>query len=171
MIERAGPARIYERFGIVLAVAALLAVPATAPRLAAQEPSPEWLARMSLPGWVDSVVSPLILKGRYSLALRLNPFFQVGDFDNDGRTDAAVFARDGTSGKEGILLLRRVKPTPAVIGMGRDFGNGGDDFTWLDIWRVEATPRGDQLVVEKSESASGAITWDGQGYRWTQLSD
>jgi len=150
-------------------VAVLL--PAAAPIAAAQEAPTEWLARMSLPRWVDSVIGPLLVKGHYTLGLRLNPVFQVGDFDNDRRMDAAVFARDGTSGKEGILLLRRVQPAPVVIGMGHGFGNGGDDFTWLDIWRVEAAAKGDQLVVEKSESASGAITWDGRGYRWTQLSD
>jgi hypothetical protein len=152
-----------------LMVAVLLA--AVAPRAAAQEASAEWLAQMSLPPWVDSVVGPLLLSGKYNLRLRVNPFFQIGDFDNDRRMDAAVFARDGASGKEGILLLRRARPTPVVIGMGHPFGNGGDDFTWLDIWRVESGPNGDQLVVEKSESASGAITWGGRGYRWTQLSD
>ena len=150
-------------------VAVLLS--ASAPKLAAQEASAEWLARMSLPRWVDSVIGPLLLKGRYALGLRLNPFFQVGDFDKDGRTDAAVFARDGTSGKEGILLLRRVHPAPTVIGMGHAFGNGGDDFRWLDIWRVEPAAGGDQLVVEKSQSASGGISWDRRGYRWTQLGD
>ena len=150
-------------------VALLLAV--IAPRAPAQELSAEWLARMSLPSWVDSVIGPLLLKGKYTLGLRLNPFLQVGDFDNDRRMDAAVFARDGTSGKEGILLLRHARPTPVVVGMGHPFGNGGDDFTWLNVWRVESGPKGDQLVVEKSESASGAITWDGREYRWTQLSD
>jgi hypothetical protein len=69
------------------------------------------------------------------------------------------------------LLLRRAHPTPVTIGMGHPFGNGGDDFGWLDIWRIEATAKGDQLVVEKSESASGVVIWDGRRYRWTQLSD
>jgi hypothetical protein len=139
--------------------------------VAGQEASPDWLARQSLPRWVDSALGPLLHEGRYSLGLRLNPFFQVGDFDDDGKRDAAVFVRDRASAKAGILLLRRAKPKPVVIGMGNHFGNGGDDFGWLDVWRVEAGSAGDQLVVEKSESAGGAITWDGQKYRWTQLSD
>jgi len=140
-------------------------------RVPAQEAPPEWLARMALPRWVDSVMGPLLLHRRYTLGLRLNPFFQVGDFDADQRPDAAVFVRDGSSGKEGILLLRRADPRPVPIGAGQSFGNGGDDFTWLEIWRMEPGRRGDQLVVEKSESASGAITWDGRGYGWTQLAD
>jgi hypothetical protein len=58
-----------------------------------------------------------------------------------------------------------------MLGGGRAFGNGGDDFTWLDIWRAEPARGHDQLFVEKSEPASGAITWDGRSYRWTQLAD
>lgn len=73
--------------------------------------------------------------------------------------------------KYGVLMLRRSDPRPRALGAGSAFGNGGDDFHWLNIWRVEPTARGDQLFVEKSESASGAITWDGRGYRWTQLGD
>ena len=138
---------------------------------AGQEASAEWLARMSLPRWVDSVIGPLIERGPYSLVLRLNPFFQVGDFNNDRRRDAAVFVRDRASGKQGILIVHSGQRTPIKLGLGSAFGNGGDDFGWLDIWRVELTSIGDQLVVEKSESASGAITWDGREYRWTQLSD
>jgi hypothetical protein len=137
----------------------------------AQDPGSEWLARMSLPGWVNSVIAPLIQEKRYELGLTLNPFFQVGDFDGDQRLDAAVFVRNRESGKYGVLMLRRSDPQPRPLGAGSPFGNGGDDFNWLNIWRVEPTARGDQLYVEKSESASAAITWDGRGYRWTQLGD
>ncbi len=142
------------------------------PRAAhAQEASPDWIARMSLPRWVEDALGPRLEDGRYRLGLRLNPYFQIGDFDADGRLDAAVFVRDGATGKEGILMLRRGSRQPTVLGAGHAFANGGDDFTWLDIWRVEPGTRGDQLYVEKSESASGAIAWDGRGYRWTQLGD
>jgi hypothetical protein len=137
----------------------------------AQEAPSGWLARMSLPRWVEDVLGPMLQDGQYSLELRLNPFFQTGDFDGDRQLDAAVFVRDGRTGKEGILLLRRSNAVPTVLGAGKRFGNCGDNFTWLDIWRVEPGRRGDQLYVEKSESASGAISWDGQAYRWTQLGD
>lgn len=153
---------------LILPALLLLGSPAMA---RAQEVASEWLARMSLPRWVDTVVGPLLQEGRYALGLTLNPFFQLGDFDRDQRLDAAVFVRSRESGKYGILMLRRANPRPRALGAGSAFGNGGDDFSWLDIWRVEPSGRGDQLLVEKSESASGAITWDGRGYRWTQLAD
>lgn len=153
---------------LILPAMLILSSPAMA---RAQEAGPQWLARMSLPRWVDSVVGPLLQEGRYSLGLTLNPFFQVGDFDRDQRLDAAVFVRSRESGKYGVLMLRRADPRPRALGAGSSFGNGGDDFNWLNVWRVEPAGRGDQLFVEKSESASGAISWDGRGYRWTQLGD
>src|SRR5687767_1245092 len=100
----------------LLLTAALLGVPSAT---LAQEAPAEWLARMSLPRWVDSVVGPLLLQGKYALGLRLNPFFQTGDFDGDGRVDAAVFVRDPGTGKEGVLMLRRASPQPFVLGGGR----------------------------------------------------
>ena len=123
---------------------------------------------MSLPRWVDSALASL---EPYELELRLNPFVQLGDFDGDRRTDAAVFVRERTSGKQGILLLRRGSPQPVVLGAGHTAGRVGDDFRWLDIWRVEATEGRDQLAVEKSETAIGAVTWDGRGFSITLVGD
>jgi hypothetical protein len=64
--------------------------------------------------------------------------------------DAAVFVHERASGKLGIVMLRRVAPMPAVLGAGHLAGRIGDDFRWLDIWRVEAGKGHDRLVVEKS---------------------
>jgi hypothetical protein len=153
----------------LVATIGLLGMSASSAR--AQEAPPEWLGRMSLPRWVDSVVGPLVLQGRYALGLRLNPFVQLGDFDGDHQTDAAVFVRDLANGKEGILVLRRVAPQPITLGAGRSVGRVGDNFTWLDIWRVEAGNDMDRLVVEKSETATGAIVWDGRSFTVTLVGD
>jgi hypothetical protein len=70
-----------------------------------------------------------------------------------------------------------------LLGAGTEIGNGGDDFGWLGVWRVEAPPRfkndgvpiprylGEVLYVEKPESASGWIGWNGRAYVWYQGSD
>jgi len=63
-------------------------------------------------------------------------------------------------------------------------GNGGDNFDWMDIWKVvpksaaakslgrAATAlKGDALHVEKSESASALIYWNGAKYVWRQQGD
>jgi hypothetical protein len=73
-----------------------------------------------------------------------------------------------------------------VVGAGHPLGNGGDDFEWMDAWRVAsegeraslrasdpALPRGarDALHVAKSEAASALIHWSGRGWAWHQLGD
>jgi hypothetical protein len=157
---------------IVGLVVALLGIwPRWGAALAAQEASREWLARMSLPRWVDSAVAPLTLTGPYQLELRLNPFVQLGDFDGDRQADAAVFVHERVSGKRGILLVRRAAPAPTVLGAGRAAGRLGDDFKWLDIWRVEAGEGLDRLLVEKSETATGSVVWDGRRFTITLVGD
>jgi hypothetical protein len=115
----------------------------------------------------------------------LNPFYQRGDFDGDGRADYAVLVQQPSSGKRGIALVHRRNQSVHVVGAGNAMGNGGDDFSWMGAWRVfdrgpvergvgEGAPprlRGDALLVEKTESASAIIWWDGGRYRWYQQGD
>jgi hypothetical protein len=126
---------------------------------------------MSFPRWVDSALAPLVLTGPYELELRLNPVLQLGDFDGDHRTDAAVFVRARATGKQGIVLVRRAGSRPIVLGAGEPIQQIGDDLRMLDIWRVEPAARGDRLIVEKSETATGAVVWDGRSFRLTLHGD
>jgi len=115
----------------------------------------------------------------------LNPFYQRGDFDGDGRPDYAVIVRHAGTGKRGIAFVHRASAAVHVVGAGAPIGNGGDDLSWVDAWRVleraavsrgaagGAPPKlsGDGLVVEKTESASAVLWWDGRRYRWYQQGD
>jgi hypothetical protein len=83
------------------------------------------------------------------------------------------------SNKEGIAIIFQSAAKPLVLGAGASFGNGGDDFSWLDLWSVveadgprqSLTTRGaDGLRVAKQESASalifikdGKATWQQEG--------
>jgi hypothetical protein len=143
----------------------------------AQAPADEALIRQSLPAWGHMTLDAPAFAAKYSLESRLNPFFQQGDFDGDGRLDLAVLIVEKASGKHGVALLRRGAAAAVVVGAGRDFGNGGDDWGWMDVWRIEeaagARPgvvRHD-LRVEKSESGGGVIGWDGHAFRWRQAGD
>jgi hypothetical protein len=59
------------------------------------------------------------------------------------------------------------------LGAGTPFGNGGDNFDWMDSWsiskkgKVNGTPTliGDALLVEKMDSASAIVFWDGKEYQ------
>jgi hypothetical protein len=116
----------------------------------------------------------------YALTTRINPYFLQGDFNGDGRLDIAVLIEQKRTMQQGIAILHAGSMTPIVVGAGREIGNGGDDFSWLDAWSIQARDtrgktapalRGDALLVQKLESASGLIYWDGRAYQWRQQGD
>jgi hypothetical protein len=114
---------------------------------------------------------------------RINPFVLRGDFDGDGQADFAMLVIRAGSKKEGIVLLLRTKQ-PLVLGAGSVFGNGGDDFSWMDSWHIEerGTAHGnyhgqsvrlaaDGLVVAKESSASALIYLTRGKPKWQQYGD
>lgn len=132
----------------------------------------------NLPRWAQRALHEDAGLGRYELFLGLNPFYVSGDFDGDGQLDVAVQVTEEDSAKRGIIILHR-EGRAHVIGAGEDFGNGGDDFSWLWEWHTlspELIPtqpvRGlDVLYIAKPEAAGGLVWWDGERYRWTQWGD
>ena len=157
-------------------VVALSAVPAlaAAQALLLEEQLPAWAAK---PWRSASVANNLELSGS------LNPFYQRGDFDGDGKADLAILVRDKATGKIGILVLHRAGK-PALLGAGHAFGNGGDDFAWIDQWAVDdggASPRRrsaqstgdapDALWVAKEGAASALIRHRNHRYVWQQQGD
>lgn len=113
------------------------------------------------------------LPSKLSRLTTLTPPSLRGDFDGDHQEDWAVLVKDEASGKLGVVILHGGKRRPAVFGAGHDFGNGGDNFDWIDLWSVTKGSAGkaDSLHVEKSESASANIRWTGKRYRWVQAGD
>ena len=69
------------------------------------------------------------------------------------------------------MLVRRAGPRPIVLGAGERVERIGDDLRMLDIWRVEPEAVGDRLIVEKSETATGAVVWDGRSFGLTLHGD
>lgn len=153
------------------------------PEAAAQEPS--WAETQSLPDWAAEVLQGPEFTKEYLLSTRLNPFLLHGDFNGDGALDVAILISRRGTGARGIGILHAGSTRPTILGAGHPVGNGGDDFSWMDAWSVyskgpvprgadETDPprlRGDALLVEKLESASAIIYWDGADYRWYQQGD
>lgn len=137
------------------------------------------------PEWVLNVVQEKQFQHKYRFITRLNPYYLRGDFNGDGRPDFAVLIERLADKKQGIAIFHYGEKTIRVIGAGKVFGNGDDDFAWMDAWQVypkgkveqgveEAPPPkllGEALLVEKSESASTLIHWNGKRYVWYQQGD
>jgi len=137
--------------------------------------------RQNIPQWVVGLFSAKKLDADYEFAFSLTPFYLAGDFNGDGKPDIAVLVKNKRSGKRGIAFCHGGKGEVFIVGAGKPLGNGGDDFDWVDTWRVQskrsasntatATERAEAVLVEKSESGGGLIYWDGKKYRWKQQGD
>jgi hypothetical protein len=126
----------------------------------------DFAAAESLPQPVWDALS----KGNsHAVETRLNPFYLQGDFDGDGRRDAAVLVKEKVSGKHGIAFVfndGKVK----IAGAGKDYGDG-DNLDWMDAWHVERGIRGDAIMAMKVESGGGLIAWDHGRFLWSQAGD
>ncbi|MEO8673210.1 MAG: hypothetical protein ABI411_17985 [Tahibacter sp.] len=129
--------------------------------------------RVNIPVQVLQAVSTFAEAARYRFIAPLNPFYLNGDFDGDHVIDCAVLIRQASDEKSGIAIVNGATHRVSIIAAGRPFGDGGDDFSWMDAWTITPGVAGkpDLLVVMKTESASAAIEWTGKTYRWRQLGD
>lgn len=143
------------------------------------------LQRMNLPEWVAERAVKFNFDQKYDLSLHMNPFYLPVDIDNDGKIDIAVWVQERSTGKKGIAVFIKAQKKIHLIGAGIKFGNGGDDYSWADLWlpfeKTELkkshweknSPRnvGQGIEIIKFESASGAIYWNGKELEWYQVSD
>jgi hypothetical protein len=159
----------------------------------AQELSPQLME--SIPLWVHLRFEKPDLKD-YVITPRINPLYQRGDFNGDGKLDIALWVKNRKNNKSGIVVIHRGTEKAYVIGAGnlvRDRAgkalwareNGGADFDVIDAWTVyekgaveqgveEDSPpvlKGDALEMIKTESASGLLYWTGVRYAWYQQGD
>lgn len=122
------------------------------------------------PAWAMKVFNEK-LSARYELVQKLEPSFYVGDFNGDGASDVALLIKAKAATKVGIAIIEGKERKIKIVGAGKSFGNGGDDFSWMDVWSVRHTDKVDRLYIAKNESASAVIYWDGSKYRWQQEGD
>ncbi|MEO7998813.1 MAG: hypothetical protein ABI852_15290 [Gemmatimonadaceae bacterium] len=97
-----------------------------------------------------------------------------GKFDGDTTTDVAILVEHTVTKKIGIVFVHHGVTRTMQVGAGIELGNGGDNFDWMDSWKVEPrnkTRRTDALLVERESSASGLIYFLNGKYRWKQQGD
>ena len=138
----------------------------------------------NIPASVTQLFKTTGFDKRYDFSSAVKPSQLKGDFDGDGKADIAILVKQRTSGKIGIAVCHSSTNKIVIIGAGTMIGNGGDNFDWMDIWKVvpkagaakslgrpAAALKGDAIHVEKSESASALIYWNGTKYVWRQQGD
>jgi hypothetical protein len=153
--------------------------------IGASNAEPSTIALSSIPPHIVEALNKPALSAKYSISTHLNPFYVQGDFDGDGKLDCAILVKHKASGKLGIAIVHGRKGDISVLGAGKAFGNGGDDFAWMDVWYAyskgqvsrgvgegsQPTMKGDALMLIKTESASGLAYWTGTQYSWYQQGD
>jgi hypothetical protein len=141
--------------------------------------------RHDIPEPVQRAIKNGSLGKNYDLPFRMNPFYLSGDFNGDGKIDVAVLVKQRSTGKLGIAIVHGATGKVTILGAGVSIGNGGDDFEWMDSWRVYSKDRAareaseigvphlhrDALLVQKSEAAGALIYWNGKHYVWFQQGD
>ena len=156
-----------------------------APAAVAQNHQTNPAQSTAIPESVTRLFKTTGLDRQYEFSSHLTPSQLDGDFDGDGKPDVAILVRQRSSGKIGIAVCHSSASKVVFIGAGTEVGNGGDNFDWMDIWKVipkataakkigkgaAAMLKGDALRVEKSESASALIYWNGRRYVWRQQGD
>ena len=140
-----------------------------------QEKWSEFSSEESLPGWVKEVFNKKHLNLKYEFYFNLNPFYQRGDFNGDGKPDIAVLVREKKTKKIGIAFCHYEMNEVVIVGAGNKYTNQSDDFNSKDVWGVN--PKGfiDPKTKEKYETetvyfwrseteGSGLLFWNGKSY-------
>lgn len=139
---------------------------------------------VKVPAWARLAIRNAPFGNRIATVAWLAPGIQEADFDGDGKVDIAVLVRERISGKLGIVVVHRGTKQAFLIGAGTALSSGGDDFSWMDSWRIVTGPaeqgttdeppprlRGAALWVEKDGSGSALVYWNGTRYAWYQQGD
>ncbi len=110
---------------------------------------------------------------KYEVYFEMTPFFQRGDFNGDGEFDIAIQVVSKTSRKRGIVFLHSSDLNYYVIGAGKQFGDLGDDFSWLNKWRIDSfslqqnriSARAEALILDNPDFPKSLVYFDGKRYQ------
>ena len=138
-----------------------------------QRPPQDAMATVVTPAWAEIAWRTEASARALVRDSSVKPSVIMADLDGDGRDDVAWVVRHQETGQRGVLIVHASGRRAQQCGAGVTFGNGGDNFDWMDHW--EAVPRargpGAALLVSKAEAASAQIEFVEGRYQWRQRGD
>jgi hypothetical protein len=165
----------------------ILAIPIILPAQESGENQKTFLFQANLPEEIYRFYDQPKIRSAYAIRADLNPFYLRGDFDGDQIQDCALSIVERTTGKKGILIYHTGTRAFYVVGAGKSLsgGKGGDDYDWMEAWKVyvkkdveigagekeKIALKGEGILAIKLESSSGIIYWTGKEYKWYQQGD
>jgi len=151
-----------------------------------------WVLEQRTPDWALTSLDKLDVPKKYKISDFVNPFYLEEDFNGDSYLDIALLIENKETTHKGIIIIHGHGNGYQIIGAGTKFGNGSDDYFWMDVWKVYRSSKSHELTftenndidgskeinvhnpsieVIKTEASSGLIYWDGNKYKWAQTSD
>jgi hypothetical protein len=146
----------------------------------------------SLPDWIMFKIEKVKTEKDLSLDIEINPFYLETDFNGDQILDIAFCVKEKSTNKRGILIIHGDDLKSYLLGAGNTFAHVGDDFKFIEIWKIyrdrevgltEFAESGDiigtknieiendAILVSKSESAPNLIAWQKNKYVWLHMGD
>lgn len=148
--------------------------------------------RQSLPDWFIYCTEQIKCGKSLVVTGKLNPFYLESDFNGDDVLDIALCVQEKETKKNGILIIHGKTLETFIIGAGNKFAHVGDDFKFLEIWKLyrerivavttftedgdilgaeEVQIENDAISVSSSESPSNIIAWQNDKYVWLHTGD
>ncbi len=142
----------------------------------------DWLLEQKLPDWAYNLFRQQKLDSTLALNDQVNPYYLEGDFNGDKKIDIAFSVRQISTNKMGFVVMHSGTKYYQFIGAGKEFGKGGDNYRWLDYWKVykkgkvkvgfkethELKLNGDAILVGYYMGNNALIYWNGKEHKWYQ---
>jgi hypothetical protein len=86
--------------------------------------------------WYQKIINEKGLDKKFQFTEHLKPSTLEADFNGDGSNGIAIGITEKSTNRKGIIIIHSKTNDYFVLGAGTDFGNGGNDFNWIDKWSV-----------------------------------
>jgi len=172
-----GEDEIKAKFGRIYDGVIFIKTAKSATRRTQKKDSREWLLYEKLPQWAVAEYKQLKLDTAYEIRDNINPYYLEGDFNGDKKQDIAIFIVQKSTQKPGILIIHANSQEFFIAGAGKDIVGGGDDYSWLDVWKIypelalkrgqteSLSLKGEGLFVENYNMFNAVIYWTGKDYK------